>query len=285
MANYHGDFIWYELMTPDHRAAEAFYGPLVGWTFDSDAAYRHIVASEGHIGGILQLTPEMQSGGARPAWIGYITVDDVDKTVASISTDGGQVHMPARDMAGVGRMAMVTDPQGAPFYVMKPSPPPARESEESHAFSYDRPRMGHCAWNELSTSDPGGAKRFYAKQFGWVKDGEMDMPVQSDAAGGVEGGELGKYEFLRHAGRAPDGSPMGHGVLGAVMPLMPGAAPTPVWTFYFRVPDIDLAAEGIKTGGGALLQEPIEIPGGEFSLVAADPQGARFGLVGPRKES
>ena len=275
MANYHGDFIWYELMSPDHRAAEAFYGPLVGWKFDSDDAYRHIEASEGHIGGILQLTPEMTAGGARPAWVGYVTVDDVDKIVASITADGGQVHMPARDMEGVGRMAMVTDPQGAPFYVMKPSPPPGREGEESHAFSYDRPRMGHCAWNELSTSDPDAAKRFYAKQFGWVKDGEMDM------------GPMGKYEFLRHAGRAPDGSPQndsgGHGVLGAVMPMMPGGAPMPAWTFYFRVADIDAAAQTVKAGGGSLIQEPVEIPGGDYSLVAADPQGAAFGLVGARK--
>lgn len=271
MANYHGDFIWYELMSPDHRAAEAFYGPLVGWKFGSDEAYRHIEASEGHIGGILQLTPEMASGGARPAWIGYITVDDVDKMVTSIEADGGQVHMPARDMEGVGRMAMVADPQGAVFYVMKPAPPEGVEDPESFAFSYDRPRMGHCAWNELSTSDPEAARRFYGKHFGWVKDGEMDM------------GALGKYEFLRHAGRAPDGSPMGHGVLGAVMPMMPGGAPVPLWTFYFRVPDIDKAAETVKNGGGSLSQEPVEIPGGDYALVASDPQGASFGLVGPRK--
>lgn len=287
MGNYHGDFIWYELMTPDFQAAEAFYGPLVGWSFDSDEAYRHIVASEGHIGGVLQLTPEMTSGGARPAWVGYITVDDVDKMVASITADGGQVHMPARDMEGVGRMAMVSDPQGAMFYVMKPAPPEGREETESFAFSYDRPRMGHCAWNELSTSDPEAARHFYSKHFGWVKDGEMDMPVLSDAVGGVEGGALGKYEFLRHAGRAPDGSPQegsgGHGVLGAVMPITPGGAPAPVWTFYFRVPDIDGAADAIENGGGAMLQEPVAIPGGEYSLNAADPHGAAFGLIGPRK--
>ncbi len=271
MANYHGDFLWYELMSSDREAAEAFYAPLTGWKFGSDPAYRHIEASEGHIGGLLQLTDEMCSHGARPGWLGYIMVDDTDKMAASIEADGGRVTMPARDIEGAGRIAMVTDPQGAHFYVMTPKPPEGVEDPEVHAFSYDRPRMGHCAWNELSTSDPDAAKRFYGKHFGWVKDGEMDM------------GPLGKYEFLRHAGRAPDGSPMGHGVLGAVMPLMPGGAPMPVWTFYFRVPDIDAAAETINTGGGSLIQEPVEIPGGDYSLVAADPQGASFGLVGPRK--
>lgn len=273
MGNQHGDFIWYELTTPDRRAAEAFYGPLTGWRFDGDPTYRHVEASEGHVGGILELTAEMASAGAVPAWVGYVAVDDVDKMVGSIVAEGGRLHMPARDIEGAGRVAMVTDPQGAPFYVIKPTPRPGMENSESHAFSYDRPRLGHCAWNELATSDPAGARHFYGKHFGWVKDGEMDI------------GPLGKYEFLRHAGHAPDGSPMGHGVLGAVMPLMPSGAPMPAWTFYFRVPDIDAAAAGIAAAGGTVLQEPIEIPGGDFSLVAADPQGAHFGLVGARKAS
>ncbi len=125
MANYHGDFIWYELMTTDRRAAEAFYGPLTGWTFGGDESYRQIEASEGHVGGILQLTDEMSAGGARPAWLGYIAVDDVDKMAASIAADGGGIAMPAREIEGAGRVAMVTDPQGAHFYVMTPRPPPA----------------------------------------------------------------------------------------------------------------------------------------------------------------
>ena len=40
--------------------------------------------------------------------------------------------------------------------------------------------------------------------------------------------------------------------------------------------------EKIKTGGGQVLDGPHEIPGGEYSLQARDPQGAAFGLVGPR---
>jgi uncharacterized protein len=63
------------------------------------------------------------------------------------------------------------------------------------------------------------------------------------------------------------------------MPQMPVSA----WTFYFRVADIDAASAQITGNGGTILQEPIEIPGGEFSLNALDPQGAAFGLVGPRK--
>ncbi|QZH75151.1 MAG: VOC family protein [Erythrobacter sp.] len=269
MANHHGDFIWYELMTSDAPAAEQFYAPLLNWTISGDPAYRHIEATEGGIGGILALSDDMMAGGARPGWIGYVLVDDVDQMVASIEGSGGRTLWPARDMENVGRMAMVTDPQGAAFYIMKPQPPADRPDMEIHAFSYDRPRLGHCAWNELATSDPAAALQFYGQRFGWVKDGEMDM------------GPLGKYEFLRHAGRAPDGSPMGQGMLGAVW-AKPPEMPVSAWTFYFRVADIDAAVAYIKGNGGSVMQEPMEIPGGDFSLNAIDPQGAYFALVGSR---
>lgn len=97
-------------------------------------------------------------------------------------------------------------------------------------------------------------------------------------------GDLGKYEFLRHAGRAPEGSPMGQGMLGAVYPKAPDDDHSH-WLFYFRVHDIDDAVAQIEAGRGKVHLPPTEIPGGEFSLVARDPQGAHFGLVGPRKES
>ena len=130
------------------------------------------------------------------------------------------------------------------------------------------PEHGMFAWNELMTTDPEAAKQFYAKHFGWVKDGEMDM------------GPLGAYHFIRHAGRGGPGSQ--HAMLGAVY-KRPAEMPVAAWSYYFRVADIDAAVTAIKAGGGTLYANPIEIPGGEFSLNAADPQGASFGLVGARK--
>jgi uncharacterized protein len=58
--------------------------------------------------------------------------------------------------------------------------------------------------------------------------------------------------------------------------------PVSLWTYYFRVPNIDAAVEMIKAHGGTILQEPMEIPGGDFSMNAMDPQGAPFALVGGR---
>src|SRR3546814_10341844 len=77
---------------------------------------------------------DMLAGGARPAWMGYLEVADVDAAVAAIEADGGAVHMPATDLP-VGRIAMVSDPQGAVFYVMDPIPPEGMEGMESDVFS------------------------------------------------------------------------------------------------------------------------------------------------------
>lgn len=268
MANHHGDFIWYELLTSDADAAVRFYGELTGWTAAEHPAgmgYRLFSSAEGEVAGLMALSDEMIAHGAAPGWLGYIGVDDVDKMAGSIADGGGAIHLPPADISGVGRFALAADPQGAAFYVMK-----GVSDEESRSFSYDRPRLGHCAWNELATTDPEAAGQFYGHRFGWVKDGEMDM------------GPLGAYEFLRHAGRAPEGSPMGLGMVGAVMPMTP-QMPAPAWTFYFRVANIDAAASAISAGGGTITQDPIEIPGGDYSLTGLDPQGAAFGLVGARQ--
>ncbi len=174
--------------------------------------------------------------------------------LAAIRERGGSVTMEGGEIPGVGPFAMVADPQGAMFYIVDD-----RSGGAGSAFSKYAPKPGHCAWNELATSDPEGAKAFYGDLFGWAKSGEMDM------------GPVGKYEFLTKDDYG----------LGAVMPRTP-EVPVSAWTFYFRVPEIDAAARAIPAAGGSVIQEPIEIPGGDYALVATDPQGAAFGLVGAR---
>ena len=261
----HGGFIWYELITPDPKGAKDFYEAVVGWDVDAEALpgpveYRMIKRSDGgNAGGVLRLTEDMASRGARPVWLGYVGVDDVDRTIAQIEASGGKVLMPGSDVPEVGRIAMVADAQGAPFYVMKPTPPAGNEGKDSDAFSVDRPQ--HVRWNELSTTDPEAAIALYTRLFGWVQEGDIDM------------GEMGKYRFIHHNGV----------MIGAIMPKMPDM-PVSLWSYYIGVDDIDRAAAAVRDGGGTIFHGPMEIPGAEFSLNAMDPQGAAFGLVGPRRK-
>jgi predicted enzyme related to lactoylglutathione lyase len=263
MANQQGSFIWYELMTGDPRAAKRFYDPVVGWSIQEETVapgleYRMIGRSDGgNAGGVMTLNDEMRANGARPVWLGYLHVSNVDSSVEAMQADGGRIMMPPWDQPGVGRLAMVTDPQGAPFYLMDPEPPADNADAVSDVFSVDQPQ--HVRWNELATTDPAAAIAFYARHFGWRQEGEMDM------------GELGRYQFLHR----------GDTMIGAVMPKMP-RMPASTWSFYIGVDDIDRATAAVRSGGGQVLQEPIEIPDGEYSINAVDPQGAAFGLVGPR---
>jgi hypothetical protein len=261
-SKHHGSFVWYELITPDPDGAKAFYDAVVGWTIEATASfpngYRMIGRSDGKsAGGLLPLTDEMREHGARPVWLGYIAVDDVDDEVARIEADGGKALMPPFDIPDVGRVAMVADPQGAPFYVMKPIPPAGQPDAESDVFSVDQPQ--HVRWNELSTSEQDSAIGFYTRRFGWAQEGDMDM------------GEYGRYAFIQRGGL----------MIGAIMPRMPDM-PVSLWTYYIGVDDIDRAAAAVNAGGGKILNGPMEIPGGEYALNGMDPQGAAFGLVGPR---
>ncbi len=266
MPDVQGSHIWYELMTPDPDAARTFYDAVVGWQIDDHNTvpggaidYRMIVRGDGGFaGGVLGLTQPMLDRGARPAWIGYLHAADVDSAVAAIVADGGKMMMPPHDQPGVGRLAMVTDPQGAPFYLMDPTPPEDEPDAISDVFSVDQPH--HVRWNELATSDPAAAIDFYTRHFGWAQEGGMDM------------GEMGQYQFVQHDNVG----------IGGVMPLMPGM-PHAVWSYYVGVDDIDRAATAVIDGGGTIMQDPMEVPGGDFVVNGIDPQGASFGLVGPRK--
>jgi len=258
-----GDFIWYELLTSDIAGAKRFYDAVVGWNIqdksDFPNDYRMIGRSDGKFaGGAMQLSEESKAHGARPCWLGYILVPDVDASVASISAEGGQVHMPAFDIPGVGRVAMVTDPQGAPFYIMKPQPPEGDPDAKSDVFSPTEAQR--VRWNELSTTDQDGAIDFYKRQFGWNQEGAMPM------------GEMGDYRFIQANGVN----------IGAIM-RKPPQRPVSAWSYYIGVDDIDRAIQAITEGGGQVLNGPNEIPGGEYSLNGMDPQGAAFGIVGPRK--
>jgi predicted enzyme related to lactoylglutathione lyase len=259
-----GGFIWYELMTPDPAASKKFYDEVVGWNIGEDSVaqgieYRMIGRSDGgNAGGVLTLTDEMCDGGARPIWLGYLHTNDVDAKVEAIRADGGSVMMEPWDQPGVGRLAMVTGPEGAPFYLMAPIPAEGDPNANSDVFSVDQPQR--VRWNELWSSDPERSIDFYKRRFGWSQEGDMDM------------GEMGKYRFVQHDGVG----------IGAVMPTMP-KMPQSMWNFYVGVDDIDRAAEAVRSGGGQVTNGPMEIPGGEYALNGVDPQGALFGLVGPRK--
>lgn len=265
MANPPGSFIWYELLTTDIAAAADFYAKVAGIGIAREATpgpmdYRMIGTPGGlHVGGAMQLSPEMLAGGAMPGWFGYVSVPDVDSAVDKAKAAGASVHMPPTDIPAAGRIAMIADPQGAPLYLMTPAPPPGAEDMDSSC--YDPEKVGHVAWNELHARDWSAAFDFYAGLFGWEKSDVLDM------------GPMGSYQMFKIGGTDR--------AVGGMMtsPEMPH----PTWLYYITVPDIDSALAAANANGAAHLFGPSEIPGGQYIVQATDPQGAMFALVGPRK--
>ena len=118
----HGIFCWNELSTNDVEAAQKFYSELLGWKLHtSDAAgmnYTEIEAAGRRIGGMYQQTPEC--GPAMPPhWMAYVAVDDVDALTARVESLGGRVCVGPMDIPNVGRFAVINDPAGAAFSIIK----------------------------------------------------------------------------------------------------------------------------------------------------------------------
>lgn len=117
-----GVFVWNELATSDVEGAKRFYTEVIGWTVDTvpmgDGGHYHILKDGEQMRGGLMSTDEIP-GDVPPHWMAYIGVDDVDATCGKVAAAGGQVLNGPFDVPGVGRMAVIMDPQGAAVSIMK----------------------------------------------------------------------------------------------------------------------------------------------------------------------
>ena len=97
--------------------------------------------------GLMLIPPEATAMGAPPHWSGYVCVDDCDAAAEKIKGLGGSVIRPPADIPGIGRFAVVTDPHGAVFEIMKPLPadPPRPRAPQG--------TLGHASWHELYAAD------------------------------------------------------------------------------------------------------------------------------------
>ena len=123
---HHGTFGWNELITSDVEGAKRFYGQAQGWSFETmpmpDGEYTVAKLGEKMVGGMMPLS-QLNMPGIPPHWFAYIMVDDVDRRVADAQANGATVIKPAFDVPGVGRIAIIKDPQGAAMGWMTPVMP------------------------------------------------------------------------------------------------------------------------------------------------------------------
>lgn len=260
-ANKH-DFIWYELMTPHLDGAASFYRDLIGWNLSDvggGPGMRYFAATMGTgtrgVAGMMELSAPMRDAGARPGWIGYIFTEDVDGAAASLQQAGGNVFRQPADIPGVGRFAVVADPQGAIFYLFKPAP----QGEVPPRL--DQGAIGNVGWHELMTNNWEQAWSFYSSQFGWTLSQGYDM------------GPAGVYQTF-----SSNELPMTGGMM-SIPASIREQMPHPFWRFYFNVEDIRDAERKITANGGQVQQGPMQVPGGGWIINGVDPHGVHFSLL------
>ena len=128
VADEHGTLSWNELMTTDVATARGFYEDLFGWKAESYPSTapggEYYVFSKGaeQAGGLMTMPDEMKAMGVPPMWGLYFNVDDADATAEKVKSAGGAVMNPPQDIPEVGRFAVVADPQGAVFSILKGIP-------------------------------------------------------------------------------------------------------------------------------------------------------------------
>lgn len=251
-----GTFNWPELSTKDTAGAKTFYTSLFGWQFkDNDmgpqGVYTIFTRDGLDVAALYPMDAGQAATGMPPYWGTYITVENADASAAKAKSLGGTMIMEPFDVMDHGRMAVITDPQGATFCVWQ-------AKKHAGVGVYGEPNT--LGWTQLNAKDTGVAKKFYTELIGWkVQDDEMPA-----AMGG------GSYTtFLKADGPA-----------GGMMAMPPMAAGAPShWLPYFSVTNVDASTTKATSLGATAYVPPTDIPGtGRFSVLA-DPQGATFALI------
>ena len=249
-----GRVVWRDLLTTTPSETRAFYGELFGWTFErpgidvgfgGDDAYFLIRHNGRLIGGLVDARP-IEAEGNVSQWVTFISVDDAQRAVADAERAGATIVTPPTQLASRGTVAVLRDPDGALFAVVK-----ARSGDPESVS----PALNDFLWEELWTPDAERSSAFYGELFGLEP---ASLPPD---------GEDQDYRVL-----AGGGEPR----LGILRNPFEGEKPT--WVNYLRVADPAAVTSKVAALGGRIIVDAQPRPlGGTVALIAG-PSGAGIAL-------
>jgi len=250
-----GKLVWIDLLTVDLPAARRFYGALFGWTFTDFGdlgskgrnAYSLASLDGVPVAGLAEkAAPAEQKRKAR--WIAFMSVADVAAAVKSVVAKGGRVFVAPRNVPARGELAVVLDPDGAPFGLINSTsgdPPDAL------------PTVGDWIWAIYQSPDATSAAAFYQ--------------------------DLGGYEVVQDdpLGQAPHFLLATGGYARASLVEIPAdrSGLRPDWLYFVRVDKLRESLARVRELGGRVLMEPRPEVFDERLAVIEDPTGAPLGLL------
>ncbi len=246
-----GEFVWQDLMTDDAEKSRTFYERLFGWTFErADRLGRPYYLARSGSAAVAGITQVERRRPDEPIaqWISYLSVSNVDSVVARLTAAGGRVLVAPTDILA-SRAAIVVDPQGAPFGLVRLGPNLNPPQGGPSAL------VGSFLWRDCFATDVERARTFYADlaDFGATRQVRPDSLVQY---------------ILTHSGPGP---------VAGVVPI--GDRPIkPNWLPYVRVNDpAAVAARAEQLGGRVIVRPSPEIRKGSVAVIV-DPGGAAVAL-------
>lgn len=235
-----GKVVWHDLITPDLTASRAFYGSLFGWTFDEVSSGYVLVRNQSRmIGGMASLDSPQQAG----YWIPLMSVADVDRSVDQVSRAGGDAVLKPFDLPGRGRVALVRDPQGAAFGIIRTIGGDPVDAKAP---------LNEWLWHEVWSQDVAASERFYKSLVGFT--------ARQDDSEGLD------YRFM-----SADGQPR------MAVAQKPGDREGSTWAVYVRVADVAGMTKKAESLGATVLMAPRADVRNNTVAIITDPTGA--GLV------
>lgn len=236
-----GKFVWFDLITEDIQSVRAFYSDLFGWEITPSPEvpdYLLINLSGQQIGGILPLD-EQDKTIPESLWIGSLSVSDVDKAASQVNVHGGKVLNGPLDVGARGRVAVVEDPAGAKFVLLK-----SRQGDPDHgALS-----VNSWLWVDLFTNDYQSAAKFY-------------QAVASYEFEEVNKGKTSRYHVLKKDQKK----------IAGVVELWSTDVKAN-WLPYVQVDNLSVIIKKAVSAGGTLLLRTDDV------AILTDPAGAAFGV-------
>jgi len=244
-----GRWVWGELFADNVEAEKTFYREVFGWQYDTSGsgkdAYTLVRVNGRPIAGIIHYAkPPDAKRSAR--WLPLMSVPDAARAAQQADASGGKVLVPAKTFPGRGEVAVLADPEGALFGVIRTA-----SGDPADAFPSDNAWF----WLELWAKDAARMAEFYGPLGGYTvtrQEGPGDRPELHLVAAGYP--------------RA--------GVLEIERKDVPST-----WLPYLRVKDLAQTVARIERAGGRIIVAPgPEVRGGRVA-VFLDPLGAAVAVA------
>lgn len=255
-----GTFSWADLTVPHADAIRDFYTAVIGWSaLDHDigdyADYEMCTPDGEARTGICWRSSVNAS--VPPQWLIYVSVTDLDRSIAEVNRRGGSVVGDVRGEVGADRLCVIQDPSGAVMALWEQhgdfADRPA-DDQEGQALSANDP--GTFTWVDLSVSNTDEIRDFYTHVVGWTPMG-LDM-------GGYE-------DYVMMAD--------GDGVTGVCWKRGINADLPSVWLMYVNVADLDDSLARVVEHGGKIIGAPRGDEASWRFCCIQDPAGAHIGLI------